>query len=129
MEDLQQMVPETVEVTVGGKTLSIGPIRIRQVSRVARHVGGLVRFFAGDAIDFEGLLTEGAEDLMEALAAATDQPVEWVGELDLDEVVRLTRTVIEVNADFFVRTVLPEVEKAQGALSGLNQTGRTSSNA
>ncbi len=129
MDNLQQMVPETVEVTVGGETLTIGPIRIRQVSRVARHVGGLVRFFAGDVIDFEGLLTEGAEALMEALAAATDQPVDWIGELNLDEVVRLTRTVVEVNGDFFARTVLPEVEKAQGVLSGLNQTGRTSSNA
>lgn len=129
MDDLQQMIPETVEVTVGGETLTIGPIKIRQVSRVARKVGGLVRFFAGDTFNFEGLLTEGAEDLMEALAAATDQPVEWIGELNLDEVVRLTRTVVEVNADFFARTVLPEVEKAQGALSGLNRPGRTSSNA
>jgi hypothetical protein len=129
MDDLQQMIPETVEVAVGGETLIIGPIKIRQLSKVARHVGGIVGFFTGDTIDFEGLLSEGAEDLMASLSAATDKPLEWVGELNLDEVVRLTRTVIEVNADFFARSVLPEVEKAQTAISGLNRVGRTSSNA
>lgn len=129
MDDLQQMIPETVEVTVGGETLTIGPIRIRQVSRVARHVSGIVQFFKNEEIDFERLLCEGAEDLIEALAVATDKPNDWIGELNLDEIVRLTRAVVEVNADFFARTVLPEVEKAQGALKGLNRAGRTSSSA
>lgn len=129
MDDLQQMVPDTVEVAVGGETLVIGPIKMRQLSKVVRHVGGIVGFFKDDEIKFEGLLAEGSEDLMAALSAATDKPVDWIGELNLEEVVRLTRAVVEVNADFFARTVLPEVEKAQGVLSGLNRTGRTSSNA
>lgn len=129
MDDLQQMIPETVEVTVGGETLAIGPIKLRQLSKVVRHVGGIVQFFKHEEIDFDGLLAGGSEDLAAALSAATDKPVDWIGELNLDEVVRLTRAVVEVNADFFARTVLPEVEKAQTALSSLNRPGQTSSSA
>ena len=129
MDDLQQMLPEPVEIAVGGETLSVGPIKMRQLSKVVRHVGGIVQFFKNEEINFEGLLSEGAEDLMAALSAATDKPVEWIGELNLDEVVRLTRAVVEVNADFFARTVVPEIEKAQTAISALNRPGRMSSSA
>ena len=126
MDDLRQVIPETVEVTVGGETLVIGPIKMRQLSKVTRHGRGLVAFFKGNEIDFEGLLTEGAEELIEALAAATDKPLEWVGELNVDETMRLTLAVVEVNADFFARTVLPGIENATEML---NRLGRMSSNA
>jgi len=126
VDDLQQVIPETREVTVGGETVQVGALKMRQLSRVARHASGLVKFFKGEGIDFEGLLTEGAEDLIAALAAATDKPIEWIGELNLDETVRLTRTVVEVNADFFAQTVLPEIEETAEMAARL---GRTSSSA
>lgn len=129
MDDLQQLIPEPVELTIAGETLGIGPIKMRQLSKVARHVGRIAQFFSSEEINFEGLLSVGADDLMAALSAATDKPVEWIGELNLDEIVRLTRTVVEVNADFFARTVMPEVEKAKTALSALAPPGATPSNA
>jgi len=122
------MIPEPVEVIVGGETLAIGPVKMRQLSRVSRGMKGLLHHFQGDTVDIMGMLAEGAEDLTSALSAATDRPEEWIGELTLDDVILLTQTVIEVNADFFARTVLPRVEEAAKGLSKLNLPGRMSSN-
>ena len=44
-----------------------------------------------------------------AIAIAVGKPREWVDDLDADDAVLLASTVIEVNADFFTRQVMPRL--------------------
>ena len=53
------------------------------------------------------ILTRGAR--IEAVSIASRRPTEWVVGLDLDEAVRLAEAVFEVNADFFIRRLLPSL--------------------
>ena len=62
--------------------------------------------------DWMALLAEHGEAVIAAIAIATRRPVEWVSGLDLDEAVRLAEAVFGVNADFFIRRLLPSVTQA-----------------
>ena len=68
------------------------------------------------------MLAEHGEALLDALALACRRPREWVDGLDLDDALQLAAAVFEVNADFFVARVAPNVtrlsEKIGGRLDG-----------
>jgi hypothetical protein len=61
-------------------------------------------------IDWLGLFGRHGEDLLTAVAIAVGKPRVWVDELAADEAILLAAKVIEVNADFFTRTVLPRLD-------------------
>ncbi len=58
------------------------------------------------------LMAEHGEAVIAAIAIAARRPVDWVAGLDLDEAVRLAEAVFGVNADFFIRRLLPSVTQA-----------------
>ena len=53
---------------------------------------------------------ERGDDLLSAIAIAVGKPRAWVDELAADEAILLAAKVIEVNADFFTRTVIPKLD-------------------
>ena len=55
------------------------------------------------------MIGERGGDLLSAIATAVGKPREWVDDLDADDAVLLASTVIEVNADFFTRQVMPRL--------------------
>jgi transcriptional regulator with PAS, ATPase and Fis domain len=55
-------------------------------------------------------LRERGDDLLSAIAIAVGKPRAWVDELAADEAILLAAKVIEVNADFFTRTVMPRLD-------------------
>ncbi|MCB1630603.1 MAG: hypothetical protein H7A12_07270 [Pseudomonadales bacterium] len=70
----------------------------------------------------------GGDDLVRAVAIATDQTEDWLGELLPDEFLPLVTAVVEVNADFFVRRVLPALNAAtETTLATLGMTPLPSS--
>jgi hypothetical protein len=55
--------------------------------------------------------------VIKATAIGCRKPVEWIGELEIDELTKLALAVIEVNADFFIRKVLPAVQTSMQNLT------------
>lgn len=57
-----------------------------------------------------------AIELLTAVSIAIGKPRAWVDELAADEAILLAAKVIEVNVDFFTRTVMPRLNGEMGGL-------------
>lgn len=66
--------------------------------------------------DILGLIEKHGLTLTKTVAILIDKPLVWVGDLEMDEMIRVTTKVLEVNLDFFIQRVFPELS---GVLSGL----------
>ena len=64
----------------------------------------------GDGIDWLALFGEHGDDLLTAVSIAVGKPRAWVDALDADQAILLAAKVLEVNADFFTRTVMPRLD-------------------
>ena len=110
MNDLEQLIPQSVELTVGGETLAIKPLKVGQMPAFLRAISPVMQHLTRAEIDWLTLLGEQGDDLLAAIAIAVAKPRQWVDDLAADEAILLAAKVIEVNADFFTRTVLPKLD-------------------
>jgi len=124
MDGLGVFVPEPRRIEAGGKTVAVAPLKVRQVPAFARAIGPALQSLA--AGDLAAVLGTHGDALIEAVAAATGEPADWLGELAPDEFLRLAAEVVEVNADFFVRRVAPTLEALTARIDA-SLTGRTPS--
>ena len=108
--ELEVLVPPVVELTVGGETLTLAPLKVGQLPAFLRAVGPILSKLSAPEIDWLALLGMRGDDLLTALAIATGKPRAWVDDLAADEAILLAAKVLEVNADFFTRTVLPKLD-------------------
>ena len=134
MNDLEKLIPQAVELTVGGETLAIKPLKVGQMPAFLRAISPVMQHLMRAEIDWLTLLGEQGDDLLAAIAIAVAKPRQWVDDLAADEAILLAAKVIEVNADFFTRTVLPKLDglftRAKGlALSPAPASGSTPSSA
>ena len=134
MNDLEQLIPQAVELTVGGETLAIKPLKVGQMPAFLRAISPVMQHLMRAEIDWLTLLGEQGDDLLAAIAIAVAKPRQWVDDLAADEAILLAAKVIEVNADFFTRTVLPKLDglftRAKGlALAPAPASGSTPSSA
>lgn len=123
--NLDTYFPEVRHPVIGGKHIAIAPLKVRQIPPFMRAIGpaaGLL--FSGD---LAGALGAHGEELIHAVAVATDQPADWLGDLDADEFLRLVGDVVEVNADFFAHRVTPALEATVGKLMSALTHGATPS--
>jgi hypothetical protein len=110
MNDLEKLIPQPVELTVGGETLAIKPLKVGQMPAFLRAISPIMQHLTRAEIDWLTLLGEHGDDLLSAIAIAVAKPRQWVDDLAADEAILLAAKVIEVNADFFTRTVLPKLD-------------------
>lgn len=110
MNDLEKLIPQAVELTVGGETLAIKPLRVGQMPTFLRAISPIMQHLTRSEIDWLTLFGEHGDDLLSAIAIAVAKPRPWVDDLAADEAIVLAAKVIEVNADFFTRTVLPKLD-------------------
>ena len=117
METLEKIVPVPATITVAGESLTISPIKTRELPRMLKAVKPIAaEIQAGDMV---GAFMANADCLVEAVAIGARKPRAWVDELDLDDLVMLASAVLEVNGDFFVRAVLPGAIEAMDRVSQL----------
>ena len=102
-------VPVFVEIT--GERIDLSPLKVGELPAFARAVQPLAARLSASP-DWLALLADHGEAVIEAIAIASRRPRDWVASLDLDEAVRLAESVFEVNADFFIRRLLPSVTQA-----------------
>jgi len=118
--ELEVLMPPVVELTIGGETLTLQPLKVGQLPAFLRAVGPILSKLSAPEIDWLALLGLRGDDLLTALAIATGKPRAWVDDLAADEAILLAAKVLEVNADFFTRTVLPKLDGLfpQGLIGG-----------
>ena len=110
MSDLDNLVPQAVELVIDGEPLAIRPLKVGQLPAFLRAITPVMQYLGGDGIDWLALFGERGDDLLTAVSIAVGKPRAWVNELAADEAILLAAKVIEVNADFFTRTVIPKLD-------------------
>ena len=110
MSDLETLIPQAVELVIDGEPLAIKPLKVGQMPAFLCAITPVMQQIGGDGIDWLALFGERGDDLLTAVSIAVGKPRAWVDELAADEAILLAAKVIEVNADFFTRTVLPRLD-------------------
>ncbi len=103
--------PVPLSIEIAGECIDLTPLKVGEVPAFARAVQPIAAGLSASP-DWLALLAEHGEAVIAAIAIATRRPVVWVAGLDLDEAVRLAEAVFGVNADFFIRRLLPSVTQA-----------------
>ena len=116
MNDLETLIPQAVELVIDGEPLSIKPLKVGQMPAFLRAITPVMQQIGGDGIDWLTLIGERGDELLTAVSIAIGKPRAWVNELAADEAILLAAKVIEVNADFFTRTVMPRLNGEMGGL-------------
>lgn len=115
MSDLDTLVPQPVELLINGEALRIQPLKVGQLPGFLRAITPVMQQISSADIDWLSLFAEQGEDLLAAIGIAVGKPRAWVDDLAADEAILLAAKVIEVNADFFTRTVMPRLDVALAA--------------
>jgi hypothetical protein len=110
MTDLEKLIPQALELTVNGEILAIKPLKVGQMPAFLRTISPVMQHLSRTEIDWLTLFGERGDDLLSAIAIAVGKPRQWVDDLAADEAILLAAKVIEVNADFFTRTVMPKLD-------------------
>lgn len=103
--------PVPIYVEIAGERIDLSPLKVGEVPAFARAVQPIAASLSASP-DWLALLAEHGEAVIAAVAIAARRPVDWVAGLDLDEAVRLAEAVFGVNADFFIRRLLPSMTQA-----------------
>lgn len=103
--------PVPTSIVIGGESLELTPLKVGEVPAFARAVQPVAASLSASN-DWLALLAEHGEAVIKAVAIASRRPNEWVTGLELDDAVRLSEAVFEVNADFFIRRVWPTMTEA-----------------
>ena len=103
--------PVPLSIEIAGERIDLTPLKVGEVPAFARAVQPIAVGLSASP-DWLALLAEHGEAVIATIAIATRRPVDWVAGLDLDEAVRLAEAVFAVNADFFIRRLLPSVTQA-----------------
>lgn len=108
---LETYVPLPRQIEVGGKSVGIMPLRVRQIPAFVREIGPAGSLLmAGRVADAVALHGDG---IAAAMAVATGEDEAWIGELFADAFLDLVAAVVEVNGDFFARRVAPRIAEMQ----------------
>lgn len=110
MSDLEALIPQSIELVIDSEPLAIKPLKVGQMPAFLRAISPVMQQLTASEIDWLALFGERGDDLLSAIAIAVGKPRAWVDELAADEAILLAAKVIEVNADFFTRTVIPKLD-------------------
>lgn len=126
MNDLETLIPQPVELEIAGEKLAILPLKFGKLPAMARACSPFFDVFvAGQKINWLSLVAEHGANVFSALSVAIGRPVEWVEDLSAPDAILLAQAVIEVNADFFIQSVLPALTAAAGAVTKRITDGQT----
>lgn len=128
MNELDTLVPAGAKLDIAGEMLHILPLKVGQLPSFLRAIAPAMQQLSAPGIDWLALFGERGDDLLTGIAIAIGKPREWVDALAADEAILLATKVIEVNADFFTRTVLPRLDALFATTVNLQtEAGSTSS--
>jgi hypothetical protein len=110
MSELDILVPPVIDLNVAGEAISLKPLKVGQLPAFLRVISPVMKHLSAGEINWLELFGERGDDLLAAIAIAVGKPRDWVDDLAADDAILLAAKVIEVNSDFFTRTVLPKLD-------------------
>ncbi len=123
MSDLENLIPQDTLVHIAGESIAISPLKVGQLPTFLRVISPVMAQLSAPPINWLALFGDRGDDLLSGIAIAVRKPREWVDNLAADEALLLAAKVIEVNADFLTRSVIPGV---QGLIETMMQSNRAS---
>lgn len=117
-DDLEELLPTSIEVKVGEEQIKVQPIPFGHYPRAVEHIANIFQAVSGEEIDFAILSQSGLESVIQLIALATGRERVWFDSISTDEGLVLARAVLQVNRDFFVARVAPEIEALTRTLGG-----------
>ena len=118
MDGFKTFPPEPVVVTLSGTALELTPIRLGELPRLLAVVRPLAEEITSDP-DWMALLGRHGDAVLDLLAITTRRERAWINDLQLADAVQLAAAGFEVNADFFVRRVVPGIARSADQLAPL----------
>jgi hypothetical protein len=112
MSDLETLIPQAVELVIDGEPLAIKPLKVGQMPAFLRAISPVMQQITAMASTGWRCSASAATTCCRPSSIAVGKPRAWVDELAADEAILLAAKVIEVNADFFTRTVMPEARRS-----------------
>lgn len=103
--------PVPVFIDIGGERIDLSPLKLGELPGFARAIAPVAAHLSASP-DWLALFSNEGEALIDALALAARRPRDWVAALATDEALHLAEAVFTVNADFFIRRLLPDVTQA-----------------
>ena len=126
MDDFAALPPVPTSIEIGGEPIEILPLRIGELPAFARTIRPFAEQLTGE-LDWDTIIADHGEAVLQALAVATRRPCSWVEGLAIDDAIRLADALLEANADFFVRAVTPACTRmAEHLASRMAGLGRSS---
>lgn len=114
-EQLAAVIPLERSLSMAGVTIPIRQIKLGSLPAVLIAVQPLRHMLSlRDEIDIASLFMLHADECMQLLTVLSGQNRRFIDDLEIDDGVILLTALLEVNADFFIRQVLP---KLTGALA------------
>jgi hypothetical protein len=95
MHDLDILIPQAVELLIGGETLAIKPLKVGQMPAFLRAISPVMSHLTGSEINWLVMFGEHGEDLLSAIGIAVGKPRQWIDELAADEAILLAAKVID----------------------------------
>ncbi|MGE4442123.1 MAG: hypothetical protein AB7D27_11645 [Desulfomicrobium sp.] len=92
----------------------IGPVKVKHLPAFLTACEPVAT--ACMAGDFAKAIVENADNVIQAVALGAGIDREWLDDQGADVLVELAAKVVEVNIDFFVRTLLPKIAAAADAI-------------
>lgn len=117
MSDLAVFFPEARIVETRSGPVSILPLTMAQLPGFAREINPAMAAILMGA--WQHSIEQNGEALQKAVAIATRQTGEFIAGLYPDDFLRLTDAVLEVNLDFFGRSVLPQAAQVSQRLTAM----------
>lgn len=128
---LRELLAQPVALVVGGLTLHIAPMGWHQGSRALEHLlpaTAALPLLAGDGDDTQdrfaqwaGVVVTFRDEIAAFCAEASALPLEDIKALPPTAMVELVVGLVEINLDFFVRSLPGLAQRARGRLGALSE--------
>lgn len=105
--DLADLIPPVIEVSVAGEVIAVTPIKVRELMAFSQAIAPLLQALGGGAgqnwadLNISTLLMNHTDAVIRAVAIGIRREVEFINNLDIDELIKLGNAVVEVNVDFY----------------------------
>jgi hypothetical protein len=114
------LAPIEKTLTLGGKRLTVRPLKVRQIPAFSEVIGPIYAELAKEGEpDWFGLMACQGENLIKALSLGFNLSHEEMEDLDLAELVEALLALMEVNIHFFIHRLSPQITQASQALIAL----------
>ena len=108
--ELNVLFPQGKTITIGGEEVTITPFTFGQLPQVMKVMKGLAETAKGKKLDASlalDVFSEAGDDIIILMAKCIGKDIMFITSLQQDEGIALMLAFLEVNADFFIKKVLP----------------------